>query len=159
MCSNGEGCKSETSLSPANGLIQQQAGLCVCRQGRCMHTASQGSQYPASPNRHTPTRQAPGGWHCSLQWDEQCPPSSWPHFCSTGPSREGGETWLYSFLIKLHLGGNQLCSQYTSWGTETRNWSLLSIKLWARDICHVVDNYSCIQICLQLIHLSRKQAG
>lgn len=154
MCSNGEGCKSETSLSTANGLIQQQAGLCVCRQGQCMHTASQGSQYPTSPNRHTPTRQGPASWRCLLQWGEQCPSSS----CRS-PSREGGEVLLHSFLIELHLGGNWLCSQYTSWGTETRNWSLLSIKLWARDICHVRDNYSRIQIWLQLIRLSRKQAG
>lgn len=33
MCSEVEGCKSKTPLSPANRLTQQQAGVCMQRLG------------------------------------------------------------------------------------------------------------------------------
>lgn len=33
MCSEVEGCKSKTPLSPANRLTQQRAGVCMQRLG------------------------------------------------------------------------------------------------------------------------------
>lgn len=61
MCSNGEGCKSKTSLSPTNSLIQ----LCVCRQGQPPREANT----QLHPQAHT--LQA-GSQHRFLQRDKQC---------------------------------------------------------------------------------------
>lgn len=40
---------------------------------------------------------------------------------------EQGEPWLHSCLTKLHLGCSWIQLHCSSWGTETRNWSLLPI--------------------------------